>query len=236
MGLSTILEAKPRVPGTTNLAKRLRADGLVPGILYGKGTESLPVALSYAVLKKALLTDEGNRSLFTLDVEGKGVFQVLVKDLQTHPVSRKMLHADFLKVEPDGKIEVKVPLVLAGKAAGVEKGGQLQQSEREITVLGLPGDIPPSIEADVTPLNLGQTMHLSQIVLPPTLSLVKTVDLPVAVIAVPKGLKTEETAEAAVAPAAPAKGAPAKAAAAPAKAAAAAPAAKSGGKKGDKKK
>jgi large subunit ribosomal protein L25 len=117
-------------------------------------------------------------------------------------------------------------LVLFGKAQGVEKGGQLQQVEREITVKGLPADIPSEVKADVTELALGQTMHLTQIPLPETLTLVKTADLPVALVGIPKGLKSE--AEAAV------PGEPAAAAAAAPAAAKAAPAAKAGGK--DKKK
>jgi large subunit ribosomal protein L25 len=237
MGLSTTLNASAREPGSSNLAKRLRKDGLLPGILYGQGGESIPITLPYAVLRKALLTDEGNRSLFTLDVGDKGSFPILVKDYQIHPVTRKMLHVDFLKIDTEKMVSVKVPLALKGKALGVEKGGQLQQSEREITVKGLPADIPAMIEADVTPLNLGQTLHLSQVKLPENLTLVKTVDLPVAVVGIPKGLKAEDVVEAQAAPAPAGKAAPpAKAAAAPAAKAAAKPAGKSGGGKSDKKK
>jgi large subunit ribosomal protein L25 len=232
MGLSTTLNAEPRKPGSSNAAKRLRREGQLPAVLYGQGGDSISITMSYANVKKALLTDEGNRSLFTLDVKDEGSFPILVKDYQIHPVTRKMLHADFLKIDPQKKVSVKVPLALKGKALGVEKGGQLQQSEREITVRGLPADIPALIEADVTPLNLGQTLHLSQVELPETLALVKTVDLPVAVIGIPKGLKAEEAAEGA-----PVAGAPAAAAkAATAAKAAPAKAAPAKGGKSDKKK
>jgi large subunit ribosomal protein L25 len=105
-----------------------------------------------------------------------------------------VLHADFQKISPDKTVTVQVPLECVGKAAGVERGGQLQLGEREITVSGLPADIPSSIEADVTSMGLGQTMHLSQVRLPASLTLVKTADLPVAVIAIPKGLKAEADA------------------------------------------
>ncbi|MDR1035914.1 MAG: 50S ribosomal protein L25 [Deltaproteobacteria bacterium] len=215
MGLSTTLAASAREAGSSNKAKRLRASGRLPAVCYGEGSEARAIELSYNEVKKAFLGDPGNRSLFTLAV-GDDSFPALVKALQIHPVSRRLLHVDFLKIDPGKKVTVKVPLTLAGKAQGVERGGQILQSEREIAVSGLPADIPSSIEADVTSLNLGQTLHLSQVALPETLSLVKTVDLPVAVVNIPKGLKAEaeaaQAADAAAQAAAPAKAAPAKAA------------------------
>jgi large subunit ribosomal protein L25 len=208
MGLSTTLTAKVRKAGSSNEARRIRKDGNLPAVFYGETSEPKSLILSYKEVRNAFLNDPGNRSLFTLTIEGDGSYPILVKDFQISPVTRKLLHVDFLRIDPAKKVTVKVPLTLKGKAQGVEKGGQLQQSEREIPVKGLPADIPPVIEADVTPLNLGQTMHMSQVALPETLTLVKTVDLPVALVSIPKGLKTEEAAEAPEAQAAaPAKGA-----------------------------
>jgi large subunit ribosomal protein L25 len=216
MGLSTVIKAKVRKPGSSNLARRLRRDGVLPSVFSSRGSESKPLELSSADFRKALLSDPGNRSLFTLDIEGEGERRVLVREYQIHPVSRRLLHADFVEVADDRAVTVKVPLRLTGRAAGVEKGGQLQQVEREITVKGFPQNIPAEITCDVSSLNLGQTMHLTQVALPDTLTLVRTADLPVAVVGVPKGLKAEaEAAQAAeagaAAPAAAAKAAPAKA-------------------------
>jgi large subunit ribosomal protein L25 len=221
MGLSTILSAERREPGASNKARRLRRDGFLPAVFYGADGDNvltMSITLDYTKVRNAFLNDKGNRSLFTLAVEGGDSWPVLVKDYQIDPVSRKMLHVDFLKIDLQKKVAVKVPLALKGKAAGVEKGGQLQQSEREITVSGLPEEIPSVIEADVSPLNLGQTMHLSQVALPENLTLVKTVDLPVALISIPKGLKAEDIQDdagaaapvAAVKTAKAAKAAPAK--------------------------
>jgi large subunit ribosomal protein L25 len=229
MGLSTTLKATPRQPGSSNQARRLRRGDRLPAVCYGQGSEAQAIEFGYAEVKKAFLGDAGNRSLFTIAVEGGEPFPALVKDLQIHPVSRRMLHVDFLRISLDRKVTIKVNLTLSGKAAGVERGGQILQSEREITVSGLPADIPSSIDADVSQLNLGQTMHLSQVALPDTLTLVKTVDLPVAVVNVPKGLKAEADAAAAAA-------ADAAKAAAPAPAKAAAPAKSDKGDKDKKKK
>jgi large subunit ribosomal protein L25 len=216
MGLSTTISARPRKAASSNAARRLRGQGVLPAVIYGQGSEPRPLEVTYSVFKKVFLTDPGNRSLFTVSVEGEGEYPCQVKEYQIHPVSRRLLHVDFVQVDLAKPVTVKVPLVLSGKAAGVEKGGQLQQVEREITVKGLPGDIPHEIEADVSSLALGQTLHLTQVKLPDTLALVKTADLPVALVGVPKGLKAEVEANlqaeaAAAAPAAKAAGkAPAK--------------------------
>jgi large subunit ribosomal protein L25 len=202
MGLNVTLKAKPREAKSSNFANRLRAKGQLPAVFYGLGLEkSQSLVLDYAEFKSAFLSGEGNKFLYTLSIEDQDGQMALLKEYQVDPVSRKVIHADFVRIEPSKPISVKVPLNLTGKAVGVEKGGQIQQSEREITVSGLPQDIPASIDADVTSLNLGQTLHLSQVKLPQGLSLVKGVDLAVAAVAVPKGLKSE--AEAASSGAAP---------------------------------
>ena len=112
MGLSTTLSAAPRDPNGSNSARRLRKEGLVPAVLYGDGLEPLSISLNYLAVKKAFLNDPGNRSLFTLEVEGKGSWPIVVKALQIHPVARTMLHVDFQKVDPEKKVVVKVPLTL----------------------------------------------------------------------------------------------------------------------------
>ncbi|MDR2455285.1 MAG: 50S ribosomal protein L25 [Deltaproteobacteria bacterium] len=198
MGLNTTLAAKPRLAGSSNQAGRLRAQGLLPVVCYGGDLESaVPLSLDYAEFKTAFLSTEGNRFLYTLAVEGQEPGWVQLKEFQTDPVSRKLIHADFIKISKDKPVSVKVPVVLTGRAQGVEKGGQIQQGEREAVITGLPGDIPDHIEADVTSLGLGQTLHLSQVPLPSGLKLAKKVDLPVAVIVIPKGMKAEVEAQAA---------------------------------------
>jgi large subunit ribosomal protein L25 len=210
MGLNTTLNAKPRLADGKNNARRLRVGGLIPAVFYGNNDKTQSISLDYLEFKNAFTRSEGNRSLYTLAVEGQSPQPVLLKDTQINPLSRRLIHLDFLRIDPQKPISVEVPLVLVGRPQGVEKGGQLQQGEREITVSGLPESIPSFIEADVASLGLGQTMHLSQVKLPDGLALGKTPDLPVAVVAVPKGLKSEaeEAAKAAAAPvpaAAPAK-------------------------------
>ncbi|MDR2141521.1 MAG: 50S ribosomal protein L25 [Deltaproteobacteria bacterium] len=217
MGLNSTITAKPRSDLGKNATRRLRAAGQLPAVFYGRHDQTQALTLDYIEFKNAYTRTDGAKALFTLAIDGQEPRPVLLKDAQIDPLSRRLAHLDFQKIDPDQPIAALVPLNLTGKAAGVEKGGQLQQGEREIRVSGLPKDIPPAIDADVSSLSLGQTMHLSQVKLPEGLTLVKTVDLPVAVVAVPKGLKAEaeEIAKGAVPAAAavatPAKAAPAKA-------------------------
>ncbi|MDR2301138.1 MAG: 50S ribosomal protein L25 [Deltaproteobacteria bacterium] len=195
MGLNDTLNAEVREVHSSNQAKRLRRNGSLPIVYYGHQlAESLSLTINYAEFKTAFLGTEGNRFLYTLAPSGMAPSPALLKDYQVDPVTRKVIHADFQKIDPQKPVTVPVPLTLVGKAAGVERGGQMQLGQREITVSGLPADIPSVIEADVTFLGLGQTMHLSQVKLPSTLALVKTADLPVAMVAVPKGLKAEADA------------------------------------------
>ncbi|MDR2367433.1 MAG: 50S ribosomal protein L25 [Deltaproteobacteria bacterium] len=201
MGLNDTLAASPREAGGSNLAGRLRREGRLPIVFYGHGlSESQSLTIDYAQFKSVFLGTEGNRFLYTLAPEGQESAPALLKDYQVDPVSRKVIHADFQRIDPQRAVTVQVPVTMVGKAAGVERGGQMQLGEREITVSGLPADIPPVIEADVSALGLGQTMHLSQVKLPPTLRLVRTADLPVAMVAVPKGLKAEADAASGVTP------------------------------------
>lgn len=197
MGLSTVLNAKTRQVKSSNYANRLRAEGLLPAIFYGQGLEKAQsVSLDYKEFKTALLGSEGNRSLYSLKIDDQPPQPVLLKEYQLDPLSRKVIHADFCKVDPAKPVTVRVPVQLSGKPVGVEKGGQLQLGIREIMISTLPENAPSELVVDVSGLNLGQSMHLSQIPLPENFKISYTADLPVATIAIPKGLKAEAGAEA----------------------------------------
>lgn len=192
MGLSTVLKAAIREPKSSNQAGRLRKQGLLPAVFYGPGLEApISLSLDYKDFRTALTSSEGNRSLYTLDIEGAGIHQVLLKEYQVDPLSRKVAHADFYKVDPAKPITVKVPVVLTGKPAGVEKGGQLQSGARDINVTTLPENAPAEMVVDVSPLGLGQSLHLSQIQAPEGMKLTFSADLAVATVVIPKGLKAE---------------------------------------------
>ena len=196
MGLSTELKAALREARPK--AGQLRREGRLPAVLYGPGHESaLSLSLDYREFKTAMTTSQGNRSLYTLAVDGLAPQAVLLKDCQVDPMTRKAIHADFYKLDPEKPVRLKVPVNLTGKPLGVEKGGQLQPGLREVEVKVKPGQAPAELVVDVSSLNLGQSLHLSQIKAPDETMLVFKADLPVATVMVPKGLKAEGEGEAA---------------------------------------
>jgi large subunit ribosomal protein L25 len=160
------LSAKIRTTVGTGHAHSLRRQGLIPAIFYGKGQTNLHLTLDPKALEKVTTTDRGMNAILTLQVEGKGDFNVLLRDYQAHPLKRNFLHADFQWVDLKKKIEVAVPVHLTGKAEGVKEGGILDQVTREIKVFCFPTNIPKEIQVDVSALKIGQNLHLSDVKFP----------------------------------------------------------------------
>jgi large subunit ribosomal protein L25 len=206
------LEAKVREGSGKGAARRLRATGLVPAVVYGKHLEKpAHVAVDPVGVKKAIATPHKFNTLITLKVAGQGEKTVLLKDYQNDPVSRAILHVDFIEVRENEPVKVNVPVVLVGKADGVANGGILSQVRRELEVWALPAAIPEKIEVDVTPLKIAQAMHINDVKLPAGITVKTHVNYTIAVVSAPE---KEEAAPVAAAAAAPAAGAAAPAAAA----------------------
>ena len=134
---------------------------------------------------KAIATPHKRNTLITLQLES-GEKQVLFKDYQVDPVSRRLLHADFLEVALDKPVLVKVPVVTTGKAEGVAAGGILSVSTHEVTVEALPDRIPVQIEVDVTPIKIGHSLHVSELKSPPGSKIKYATDYVIAYVAVPE--------------------------------------------------
>src|SRR5438445_4868576 len=160
----TSLTAKPRTESGKGSARRLRAKGLIPAVVYGKHLEKpAQIAVDPLGIKAAINTPHKLNTLITLKVEGQGDHQVLLKDYQQDPISRALLHADFIDVRENEQVKVQVPILLTGKAEGVAAGGILSQQRREIEVWALPNAIPQNIEADVTHLKVAQALHINEV-------------------------------------------------------------------------
>lgn len=150
----------------TRPSRRLRREGKVPAVVYGLGADPLAVAVEWPELRKALTTDLGLNALITLDIDGDQALAV-VKDLQRHPVRRDVIHVDFLRVTEDQTIDVEVPVVLEGEARNVTMyDGMIDQSMYTMTVSVRPADAPEQIVVDVTDLELGETIKVSDVILP----------------------------------------------------------------------
>ena len=242
------LAARVRDGAGKGSARRLRAQGLVPAVVYGRHLDTpVHIAVDPIEVKKAIATPHKFNTLLSLKLDGQPERMVLLKDYQQDPVSREMLHADFIDVRENEQIKVNVPLVLTGKPVGVTEGGILSQNRREIEVYAMPAAIPEKIDADVSHLKIAQSLHINEVKLPEGVRVKSHVNYTIAVVSVPE---KEEVAPVAAAAATPVAGAPAAGApgAAPAagdakapegKGAAAPAAAKDAGgaaKKDDKKK
>jgi len=162
------LSATLRTTTGNGPARRLRGQGMIPGVLYGPVTP--PVMLAVVARDFEHLVQKGNirRTIFSLNLEGGsgGAKPAVVKELQRNPVSGKFLHVDFYEIDMHRKLRVMVPVVIRGKAKGEEDGGMLQIIEREIAVLCLPSGIPEALEVDVSELGIGGTLHVNDIALP----------------------------------------------------------------------
>ena len=215
----TALTVESRASTGKGVARKLRAAGRIPAVLYGQGKESVPLTIDPRALEKVLRSGGAN-ALLDLTVEGRpelGSPVALVKELQRHPIRGTIVHADLYQVDLTRTVEVEVPVHLVGKAKGLDFGGILEHSLREVALECLPRSIPAAIEVDITNMELGDVIHVRDLVLPAGVSLLTDPDLGVVHVALPAA---EET------PAAPTAEAAAAAATGEAAGAAAAPAAK----------
>jgi len=158
-----VLNAELRDKRGKEIAKKLRAKGKIPAVFYGPHSETVPLMVDPKELSRALHTEAGENVLIDLNIQKGGEsFQkvVMLKELQIHPLQRKTLHADFYEVAMDVMVNVEVPVHLLGKAEGVKLGGILEQVQRSIQIQCLPGDIPRSIDVDVSSLSIGDSIHV----------------------------------------------------------------------------
>lgn len=161
----TLTAATGREIGSRS-SSRLRADGMVPAVVYGLGRDAQSVAVPWPDLRRALTTEAGMNALVTLEVDGTTDLAI-IKDLQRDPVRRSVLHVDFLRVDPDAPVTVEVPIVLVGEARDVEsRRGIVDQPLKTLTVKAKPTGIPSSLELDVSGLELGGSLTVADLTLP----------------------------------------------------------------------
>ena len=159
-----IVKAEKRETRGKNVSRRLRVDGKIPVVVYGGGSESVAAAASLADLAAILRTDTGVNTVFSLDIEGEGVNDVIFQDRQIHAVHGRLIHADLRRFTKGEKIEMTVPIHLTGHAVGLkEEGSVMTQMMREIKVLCEPANTPDSIDVDVTDLEAGGSIHVSDL-------------------------------------------------------------------------
>jgi large subunit ribosomal protein L25 len=161
---NNILEAQPRIPGTKNDARRVRREGKVPAVLYGAGKDAASLSVDPRQVLRILHSASGHNTIFDLSLNGGERTKAMIVDWQLEPIKGELLHIDLKRIAMDQKLTVMVPIVLKGEAAGVkQQGGILEQVLREVEIQCLPGDIPTSLEADVSELVFGKVLRVADL-------------------------------------------------------------------------
>lgn len=162
--MSEVLSGKIREKTGKVATKEVRRNGEIPAVLYG-----LKDNLSFSVCAdnlKDILTAKGQNALIDLNLEGNKKRKVILKEFQSHPLKERWVHVDFLEVDVVKPVKVNVDVHLIGKSAGEKMGGLVNQVLKSIHVECLPADIPQSVDLDVTAVELGQVLHVSDLSIP----------------------------------------------------------------------
>jgi large subunit ribosomal protein L25 len=162
--MEAVLDAVERSNRGKNEARRLRASGKIPAVVYGGKDGGKAIAVDPKVLARILRTEQGANTLIALNVPGAGGARVLVREYQLDPVTHELLHADFYRVAMDKLIRIPVTVVPQGEPKGVkQQGGVLDIVHRQIEIECLPADIPNNIEVDVRELMVGQSIRVKDL-------------------------------------------------------------------------
>jgi large subunit ribosomal protein L25 len=181
-----VVSAEKRTEKGKNVNRRLRVAGRIPGVLYGGAKEPVPVAVSPKDISAVLRSAAGENTLFELDLGGSRR-KVILKEYQIEPVKGRLLHADFYEVALDKALEVKVHVEVSGTPVGVKvQGGILDFVTRELEIECLPTDIPEKIVVDVSELEMGKHIRVSDLKLSDKLTMLTDPDVVIVHVVAPR--------------------------------------------------
>ena len=169
------LEAQTRQDVGKGASRRLRREKKVPAVVYGGDNDAVSLTLSHDEVYRKLQFEAFFSHILTLNIDGKQKQQAILRDIQRHPFKPRIAHIDFLRVQADREIQIRVPLhfVNEEECVGVRmNGGEVSHLETEVEVLCLPKDLPEYIEVDIAELDVGDTLHLTNLTLPAGVKLV----------------------------------------------------------------
>lgn len=193
MAQSTLVVTK-RVGLGKGESKRLREEGRIPAILYGKGSEPIPLIIDPSELKTALDTDAGINTLLELKIkeeDSETTKLTFLRDVQYNHITSMPVHFDFQELRMDKRIRVKVPVRITGRSKGVKEGGILEEIIRDIEVECLPGDIPNIFDLDVTELDLNHSLHVSDIEVDEKVEILNDPKSTIVSVIIPKAVEEE---------------------------------------------
>jgi large subunit ribosomal protein L25 len=191
------LKAEKRDEAGKGAARKIRAVGRVPAVLYGPQLDPMRLTVDARQLWHALHTDAGTNVLISLAVDGD-TFLTMPREVQRDIVKGTLLHVDFLRIRRDVAIQVDVPIHLTGESAGVTEGGVIEHHLWELRIECLPANVPESVEANVSHLNIGDSLHVSDLRIPQHLTVLTPLEetivsvVPPPVLEVPEEVAPEE--------------------------------------------
>lgn len=195
-----VLDARPRQTKGKEAAKKLRKNKELPAIFYGPNTEPVKLAVDYLELERIIKQFSGENIILDLKVQsdtGSESKSAILKDLQIDPIKDSYLHADFYEISMDREITVNIPIHLVNAPVGVSNGGILQHIKRELAITCLPDKLVDTLEVDVSALDIGDAVHVSDVGLPEGITCLDDGHHSVAVVAAPT-VAAEEAEEVAV--------------------------------------
>lgn len=198
MAVSAALSAQKRTETGKNNNRKLRASGRVPAVLYGHGEETRPVSVDAHELERLFSHIHVESTIIDVTVEGeRAPLKALVREVQRHPVRPEVTHVDFYIIHAGESLTVDVPLRIVGNAPGVRIGGLLQQTMDTVEVRCLPDQIPEQIDVDISSLEIGDSIHVRNLVVPDGVEVLVDEDRTVCSVVPPTVSAETEAAEAA---------------------------------------
>ena len=193
MATQAKLTAATRQDKGKGVARKLRAAGKVPAVMYGHGETTRSLTLDAHELQLLFSKVHWENTLITLDIDGESV-STLVREVQSHAYKNDVLHVDFYQIHANEKLEVEIPIRLHGTPAGIKLGGMLSHSINDLLVRCLPANIPDHIDVDVSHLDLNDAIHVSDLALPTGVESVIDGDRVVCVVNPPSGTAADAPA------------------------------------------
>ena len=193
------MTAKVRTVLKKNAMNRLRSEKVIPAVLYGQGEQAVSLQVLDKDVFQATHTSAGTNVLVKLNIEGDEKPReetVMIKNIQRHPVSSKVLHVDFMKISMDKPLETAIPVVISGTAKGIKEGGMLELVHREVDIRCLPALLPENITLDVTELSIGAAITVADIQVAEGVEILVDSHEPVVHIVAPRVEETKTEAEA----------------------------------------
>lgn len=195
MATKAPLKAAPRARTGSGRLNQMRKEGWLPSVIYGRGVENQNLKVDAKTFAELLAHSTSDNILVNLDIEGSGTRLAFLQNIQHDAISGAALHADFLAVDENTPITAHIPLHLIGESAAVKSGGVLEQYIHVLEISCLPNDLPDTLEADISGLGLGASLHISELALPKGVKSTHAGEVVVAHVGTP-GAGVEETAEA----------------------------------------